>query len=93
MKKLDSALVLGLTMVLFASPAPAQVETTTYTYDAIGRVVNVEADRPAETVTTEFQYDDADNRTLLRVTETLASAPSQNSDGIEQVASAATQPE
>lgn len=90
-------MILRYFIVAIAATMPsllcAQAETTTYTYDAIGRVVDVESDQASETVTTEFQYDDANNRTLMRVTETVASAPTPNSEGIEQVASAAAQPE
>ena len=44
-------------------------ETTTYEYDVRGRLVAVEhASGPADGVTTEYQYDDAGNRTQKKKT-------------------------
>ncbi|WP_299327100.1 hypothetical protein [Parasphingopyxis sp.] len=51
-----------------------QAETATFTYDALGRVIEVESDRSTETVDFEFSYDAADNRTSAGVTETTSSA-------------------
>jgi uncharacterized protein RhaS with RHS repeats len=44
-------------------------QTTTYTYDAQGRVVKVEhTGGPADGVVSEHTYDDADNRTRKKKT-------------------------
>lgn len=62
--------------ILGASPAISQSETTTYSYDALGRVIEVESDRTAEIVTFDYHYDDADNRVSETVTEQTSSASS-----------------
>jgi uncharacterized protein RhaS with RHS repeats len=58
----------ALALILAASaPAYAQ-ETTTYTYDAKGRVVGVvRSGGPSSGTNTQYQYDKADNRTNVTV--------------------------
>lgn len=52
-------------------PATASAtETVTYTYDARGRLVEVERVQPAVTVKTKYTYDAVDNRTKKEVTTT-----------------------
>lgn len=59
---------LALTLTLFGASALAD-ETVTYTYDAQGRLVKVEHTGTVNNgVTTEYQYDDADNRTRKKTT-------------------------
>ncbi|WP_300545123.1 hypothetical protein [Maricaulis sp.] len=54
--------------VLFGGAAGAS-ETVTYSYDAQGRVVEVEhSGGPNDGVKREYQYDDADNRTQKKTT-------------------------
>jgi uncharacterized protein involved in exopolysaccharide biosynthesis len=61
--------VLALAGVVALSGTALASETVTYTYDAQGRVVKVEHDNgPADGVTTEYTYDDADNRTRKKKT-------------------------
>jgi YD repeat-containing protein len=48
----------------------AAAETITYTYDARGRLVEVERVQPSVTVKTKYTYDKADNRTKKEVTTT-----------------------
>jgi len=51
-----------------SSPAFAQ-ETTTYTYDALGRIVTVNrSGGPANGTAAEYTYDAAGNRTLVSTT-------------------------
>ena len=61
----------GLLLVLAlgaSSPAMAQ-ETTTYSYDALGRVVGVaRSGGPANGTNTAYAYDPASNRTNVTVT-------------------------
>lgn len=58
----------ALIFTLFGAPALAD-ETVTYTYDAQGRLVKVEHTGTVNNgVTTEYQYDDADNRTQKKTT-------------------------
>jgi hypothetical protein len=45
-------------------------ENVTYTYDARGRLVEVERVRPGETVKVKYTYDLADNRTKKEITKT-----------------------
>lgn len=71
MKALSAAVVLML-----AGSAVLADETVTYTYDARGRLVKVEYSDTVtnnlgtrnDGVTTEYQYDDADNRTQKKTT-------------------------
>lgn len=65
---------LALALAVQHSSSAAQAETSTFTYDALGRLVEVESERSAETVTHDFTYDDANNRTEKVVTETASSA-------------------
>lgn len=58
-------------------PAFAQ-ETTTYTYDAKGRVTNVvRSGGPSGGASTTYQYDPADNRTNV----TVAGSPNGSENG------------
>jgi|GEM_PF-3528541 len=50
--------------------AAAASETIQYTYDARGRLVEVERAQPNVTVKTKYTYDKADNRTKKEVTTT-----------------------
>tara|TARA_B100000508_G_scaffold60333_1_gene47218 strand:- start:256141 stop:256341 length:201 start_codon:yes stop_codon:yes gene_type:complete len=62
-----AALLLAGVMA-FSAPAFAS-ETVTYTYDAQGRLVKVEhSGGPNDGVTTDYEYDDADNRTRKKKT-------------------------
>lgn len=71
MKILSAAVVL-----IFTSSAALANETVTYTYHAQGRLVKVEYSDTVtnnlgtrnDGVTTEYQYDDADNRTQKKTT-------------------------
>lgn len=53
---------------LIAALAASGPETTTYTYDAKGRLVMVLRDGAVTDVTTAYRYDRADNRTRLTTT-------------------------
>lgn len=58
----------SIAAVSLAAAAGAQ-QTTSYTYDAQGRVVKVEhSGGPADGVVSEHAYDDADNRTRKKKT-------------------------
>jgi YD repeat-containing protein len=57
----------------FAASFPARSEaseTILYTYDARGRLVEVERQQPTTTVKTKYTYDRADNRTKKEVIKT-----------------------
>lgn len=55
-------------LVLLTGPALA-AETVNYTYDAQGRLVKVEHSGTVnDNVKTEYEHDDADNRTRKKVT-------------------------
>ena len=77
---------------LLAAPCLAQTETTTITYDALGRVIAVESVRSAETIDFDFSYDDADNRTQQVITEQTTAAiepqndPAPQNDSVESLA-------
>ena len=63
-------LQLGLAMAMMVSASmPAfAAETTTYTYDALGRLVTVaRQDGPANGVSSTYAYDAANNRTNVTV--------------------------
>jgi uncharacterized protein RhaS with RHS repeats len=65
---------------MISPPASAQ-ETTTYTYDALGRLVAVRADgNPDRQRTAAYDYDEAGNRTVVRTTGE-SSGGGGNSDG------------
>jgi hypothetical protein len=69
-----------------ASSACAQ-ETTTYTYDALGRVISVVHNSgPISGTTTTYNYDFAGNRTSVNVT----GSPNGSSNGAGSGASAVT---
>ena len=77
MNRLASKVTRGAGMALaagfMATAAPSALfasETITYTYDARGRLVQVERAQPAGTVKTKYTYDAADNRTKKEVTTT-----------------------
>ncbi|MBW6527307.1 hypothetical protein KZ813_10690 [Sphingomonas sp. RHCKR7] len=56
---------------MLAGPAAAQTppaNTTTYTYDALGRLVQSDVTSDGATVETKVQYDPAGNRTSYTVT-------------------------
>ena len=53
--------------VLFGTASASEV--ITYTYDANGRLTKVERARTSsDDVKSEYKYDDADNRTELKIT-------------------------
>lgn len=51
-----------------ASPVSPPPNATTYTYDALGRLVQSDVTADGATVTTKIQYDPAGNRTSYTVT-------------------------
>ena len=57
-----------------AQSAFAQSETSTFTYDSLGRLIDVESDRPTGTVDYDFFYDTGHNRTSVVITEQSNSA-------------------
>jgi YD repeat-containing protein len=59
----------GILFSTWPASAPAS-ETVQYTYDARGRLVEVERAQPTVTVKTKYTYDKADNRTKKEVTTT-----------------------
>ena len=78
-RKLFAASLVSGAVTLFAqSVDPA--ETTTYTYDALGRLTGSTQDSgtpsdPSDDITTEYQYDAAGNRTHYELTGTGTPAP------------------
>jgi len=73
--------IMALTLIsaigLAAVPAHAQ-ETTTYTYDALGRVVTVgRSGGPVNGSTTNYAYDPASNRTNV----TVSNSPNGSANG------------
>lgn len=65
MKKL---LLLSAGLALCSAPAAYASDTITYTYDARGRLVQVEhSGGPNNGVKTEYEYDQANNRTRKKV--------------------------
>jgi YD repeat-containing protein len=62
-------LVFGFFVAVFPAQAAAS-ETILYTYDARGRLVEVERQQPTTSVKTKYTYDRADNRTKKEVTTT-----------------------
>jgi hypothetical protein len=62
-------LLIGANLAFCTASAPAYAqETTTYTYDAKGRVVGVvRSGGPSSGTNTQYQYDKADNRTNVTV--------------------------
>jgi len=76
--KLGRPLRLGIMLIGLHGAAAFAQETTTYSYDARGRVTNVtRSGGPAGGVSTAYSYDAADNRT--NVTATAASGTSGGS--------------
>jgi YD repeat-containing protein len=68
MSKMIVARILALAVLVAPSCLAAQ-ETTTYTYDAKGRVVGVSrSGGPSAAAATTYSYDKADNRTNVTVT-------------------------
>ena len=66
----------ALTAVLMLPAAAlAQAETTTFEYDALGRVIESRSVRTGDTITNDYGYDDANNRTTSTVTQTGSLAP------------------
>ncbi|GLK52031.1 MAG: hypothetical protein CMF76_10065 [Maricaulis sp.] len=66
---LGSALTGALGALVLPLGAAAAQETVTYTYDAQGRVVEVQhSGGPNHGVKREYEYDDADNRTRKKTT-------------------------
>lgn len=62
-------------MLLSASPA-LSAETSTYTYDAKGRLVKVvRTGTVNNNVTVDYEHDKADNRTRLKTTNSPNSPP------------------
>ena len=51
-----------MVLLMFGAPLLAQSSTTTYTYDALGRLKRVEGSADGSVVT--YDYDAAGNRTL-----------------------------
>lgn len=77
------AACLAISVVAMASPAIAQ-ETTTYEYDVHGRLKNVSrSGGPSSGVNASYQYDNADNRTNV----TVSNSPNGNGDGSQDGAS------
>ncbi len=68
---------LALTMVgLFCSASVHAQENKTYTYDALGRVTNVQiSGGPASGTNSSYQYDPAGNRTNVTVSGSANSGP------------------
>jgi hypothetical protein len=67
--------IMLLASIGLSAPALA-AETTTYTYDAKGRVVKVvRTGTVNNNVTTEYTHDKADNRTKVKVTNSPNSPP------------------
>ncbi len=62
-----NTLIFGLAALGCAAAAIAS-ETVTYSYDARGRLIRVESKVGSNTVTSNYLYDKADNRTLRTVT-------------------------
>lgn len=60
----------GATVVMALLPIPAYgQETTTYTYDALGRVITVQhSGGPTDGTAATYSYDPASNRTNVTVT-------------------------
>jgi YD repeat-containing protein len=70
----SAGIVAGLGYLALAGAASAQ-ETTTYTYDALGRVKTVtHAGGPASGVSSTYSYDPASNRTNVTVNGAQTSA-------------------
>lgn len=68
--------------VLFPSVAAVAQETTTYTYDALGRVRTVtRSGGPASGASATYSYDPASNRTNVTVTGTAAGNGSDPNGG------------
>lgn len=81
-----TALVAAALSVANASAAYAQ-ETTTYTYDAKGRVTNTaRSGGPSNGTNTAYQYDPADNRTNV----TVSGSPNGTGNGSGSGATAGT---
>lgn len=73
------ALIAGLPAAAFA-----QAETTTFTYDALGRVIESESVQPSGPDATHgFAYDDADNRVSQTVSQTASAAPPEGGEASE----------
>lgn len=70
MKKVLSFPLFGLSLLAAASSVSlSAAETITYTYDAKGRLIKVERSGTVNNgVDTEYQHDDADNRTNIETT-------------------------
>lgn len=61
--------IIGSAGLLFLATSAFAAETVEYTYDAQGRLVKVEHSGSVnDGVTTEYEHDDADNRTNKEVT-------------------------
>lgn len=61
---------LGCVLAFGSAPALAQ-EVTTYSYDALGRLIALDiSGGPADGVHVSYTLDDADNRTQRQVTDT-----------------------
>lgn len=64
-----SFIVLGITTLSATASSPPANETTTYSYDALGRLVKVEhAGSVNNNVVSNYAYDKASNRTNVNVT-------------------------
>jgi YD repeat-containing protein len=62
-------ILLGLLVSGLFITTPALAETVTYTYDARGRLIEVNhTSGPSVGVKTEYEYDDADNVKRKRIT-------------------------
>lgn len=53
----------------------AQAESTTFTYDALGRLIEARSVASGDTITNDYSYDDAHNRVSDTVTDTGSLAP------------------
>ncbi len=68
--------VLGLTVAILVSSPALAAETTTYSYDALGRLVKVSHNGAANTgASTTYQLDAADNRSNVTASRRVIVVP------------------
>ncbi|WP_228244146.1 hypothetical protein [Porphyrobacter sp. GA68] len=69
MKTASALVVTGLALLSLSAPPAQASQTTTYTYDARGRLVKVErTGNPNSNARTEYRHDRAHNRTRVTTT-------------------------